>query len=184
MAKAKVRLTLQDWLKAGLELLGSEGEKALTIEGLCQATQRTKGSFYHHFKSHEVFVSALLDYWQSEYTARIFKEVEQLSDPSERRRELDRLAASLDNRVERSIRRWAGVDARVNAVLTQIDEERISYLMALIVELGQSNEAVAYELAVIEYAYFVGIQQLFPEAEPLWLEQLSIRLTHLISSAA
>lgn len=184
MAKARVRLTLQDWLKAGLELLGNEGEKALTVEGLCQATQRTKGSFYHHFKSHDVFVSALLDYWQSEYTTRIFKELEQLSDLAERRRELDRLAASLDSQVERSIRKWAGVDERVNAVLTQIDKERINYLMTLIVELGQSDKAVAYELAVIEYAYFVGIQQLFPEADPQWIEQLSTRLTQLSSSVA
>ncbi len=184
MAKIDKRLTLQDWLKAGLELLGNEGEKALTIEGLCQATQRTKGSFYHHFKSHDVFVNALLDYWQSEYTARIFKEVNQLSNLSERRRELDRLAASLDSRVERSIRKWAGVDERVSTVLGQIDKERIGYLMALIIELGQSDEVVAYELAVIEYAYFVGIQQLFPQAESPWLEQLSTRLTRLISSEA
>jgi AcrR family transcriptional regulator len=65
------RLAREDWLETGLQLLGSEGEKALTIERLCQVAGRTKGSFYHHFKSYDDFVNALLEYWQSECTNQI-----------------------------------------------------------------------------------------------------------------
>ncbi|QYO63118.1 TetR/AcrR family transcriptional regulator [Leptolyngbya sp. 7M] len=176
------RLTRNAWFEIGLQLLAAEGEKALTIDRLCQTAERTKGSFYHHFKSHDEFVTALLAYWQFEYTNRIIARVEQLEDLSDRRRELDRLAASVDSRLERAIRRWSGVDERVQLTLKQVDEQRIQYLAKLICELGQSDEETAHELAVIEYAAFVGFQQLFPEAESQWIERLIHRVTQLISS--
>ena len=182
MTKTTAKLTLQDWLKAGLTLLGHEGEKALTLESLCRATKRTKGSFYHHFKNHNDFVEALLQYWRAEHTIRVIQAVEQLPTPEARRKGLDRLAASLDSQVERAVRRWAGVDERAAATLAQVDQQRIEYLTTLIMELGQPNKADAYELAVVEYAYFVGIQHLFPDAEPQWIEKLSDRLTSLIST--
>ncbi len=180
--KTGERLTRDAWFEIGLQLLATEGEKALTIDRLCQTADRTKGSFYHHFKSHDEFVTALLAYWQFECTNRIIVKVEQLEDLSDRRRELDRLAASVDSRLERAIRRWSGVDERVQFMLKQVDEQRIQYLAKLIRELGQPTEEMAYELAVIEYAAFVGLQQLFPEAESQWIERLIHRVTQLISS--
>jgi AcrR family transcriptional regulator len=176
------RLTRDAWFEIGFQLLGTDGEKALTIDRLCQIAERTKGSFYHHFKSHDDFVTALLVYWQFKYTDRIISKVEQLADLNARRRELDHLAASVDNRVERAIRQWAGVDERVQHILKHVDDQRIQYLAKLISELGQPDHETAYELAVIEYAAFVGLQQLFPQAESQWIERFSNRVTHLISS--
>ncbi|MGB7417231.1 MAG: TetR/AcrR family transcriptional regulator [Thermosynechococcaceae cyanobacterium] len=176
------RLARQDWLEIGLQLLSTDGEKALTLERLCQAAERTKGSFYHHFKSHDDFVVALLTYWQFEYTDQIIATVEQLEDVNERRRKLDYLAASIDSRLEREIRNWSGVDERVQQILQRVDEERIQYLVTLICELGQPDPDVAYELAIIEYATFVGLQQLFPQSESHWIERLFNRVTQLISS--
>jgi AcrR family transcriptional regulator len=176
------RLTREDWLETGLHLLGDEGEKALTIERLCQITNRTKGSFYHHFKNRNEFIIALLDFWQSAYTDRIISMVEQLDDLNERRRKLDHLAASLDSQIERAIRNWSSNDERVQKVLKCVDERRIRYLAQLIGELGQPDDEVAFELAVVEYAAFVGIQHLFPNADSAWMERISCRVTHMIAS--
>ncbi|MDZ4876390.1 MAG: hypothetical protein CLLPBCKN_005810 [Chroococcidiopsis cubana SAG 39.79] len=176
------RLTRKDWLDTGLQLLGSEGEKALTIERLCQVTCRTKGSFYHHFKNHDEFINALLEYWQSEYTNRIITTVEQLDNLSDRRRELDRLAAGIDRHIERAIRNWSGVDRRVQLVLKQVDEQRIQYLVGLISEMGQIDEKIALELAIVEYSTFVGLQQLFPNADSHWLEQIFNRFNQMASA--
>ena len=130
------RLTRNNWLETGLNLLATEGEKALTIERLCQVANRTKGSFYHHFKNRDEFINALLQYWQSEHTSRIISTVEQLDDLNERRQKLDRLAASLDSQIERAIRNWACGDERVQQALKSVDEKRINYLAKLIGELG------------------------------------------------
>jgi AcrR family transcriptional regulator len=176
------RLTRENWLETGLQLLGVEGEKALTIARLCEVTNRTKGSFYHHFKNRDEFTNALLEYWQSEYTNRIISTVEQLDDLSDRRRKLDHLAASLDSKVEREIRNWSGNDARVKQALKSVDDQRINYLAQLIGELGQFEQKVALEIAIIEYATFVGLQHLFPEADSSWIEQIFYRFTQMTSS--
>lgn len=176
------RLTREDWLEIGLLLLGTEGEKALTIECLCQVANRTKGSFYHHFKNRDEFINSLLEYWQSEYTNRIILTVEQLDNLNERRLKLDHLAASLDSQIERAIRNWSGSDERVQKALKGIDEKRINYLAKLIGELGQPDEDVALELAVVEYATFVGLQYLFPSADRVWMERIIHRATQVTSS--
>lgn len=176
------RLTRKDWLETGLHLLGAEGEKAVTIERLCQVANRTKGSFYHHFKNRDEFTNALLEYWQSEYTDRIILIVEQLDDLNERRRKLDRLAASLDSQIEWAIRKWSGSDERVQQALKRVDEKRINYLAKLIGELGQPDREVAFELAIIEYAIFVGLQHLFPNADTHWMEWMIYRVTQVTAS--
>lgn len=176
------RLTRNNWLETGLNLLATEGEKALTIDRLCQVANRTKGSFYHHFKNRDEFINALLQYWQSEHTSRIISTVEQLDDLNERRQKLDRLAASLDSQIERAIRNWACGDERVQQALKSVDEKRINYLAKLIGELGQHNEDVAFELAIVEYATFVGLQYLFPNADPVWMERIAHRATQVTSS--
>lgn len=176
------RLTRNDWLKTGLFLLGNEGEKALTIERLCQVANRTKGSFYHHFKNRDEFIDALLEYWQAEYTNRIISVVEQLDDLNERRQHLDRLAAGLDSHVEQAIRKWSGSDGRVQQALKSVDEKRINYLAKLIHELGQPNKEVAFELAIFEYATFVGLQHLLPNADTARIERMIHYVTQVTAS--
>lgn len=176
------RLTREGWLDIGLRLLGEQGEKALTIEHLCQVANRTKGSFYHHFKNRDEFVNVLLEYWQSEYTNHIISTVKQLDNLNERRRKLDHLAASLDSQVEQAIRNWSGSDDRVQKALKRVDEDRINYLAKLIEELGQPNKAVALELAIIEYAIFVGLQNLFPNPDHIWMERMIHRVAQITAS--
>lgn len=176
------RLTREGWLDIGLHLLGAEGEKLLTIDHLCQVANRTKGSFYHHFKNRDKFIEELLEYWQSECTDRIISTVEQLDDLNERRRQLDRLAASIDSQVEQAIRNWSGSDDRVQQALQKVDAKRINYLAKLIEELGQMDQAVALELAIIEYAIFVGLQNLFPNPDPEWMERIIHRVAQVTAS--
>ena len=160
------RLTREDWLETGLQLLNDLGEKALTLEKLCQATNRTKGSFYHHFQDRDDFVAALLEYWQSKYTDQIIIAVDRLKDPIEQRRELDRLAANVDNRLERVMRNWSGVDERVRQTIKQVDDKRVEYLTNLIGKSAQIDSKTAYELAIVEYAAFLGLQYLLPMPIP------------------
>lgn len=177
-----VRLTREDWLETGLQLLRESGEQALTLERLCKVANRTKGSFYHHFKNHAEFINALLEYWHSKYTEQIIIAVEQLTDPIAQRRELDRLAANVDDRLERIIRNWSGVDERVRQTIRQVDERRIKYLTDLIGKLDDLDRQTANELAIIEYAAFLGLQYLFPDNETKQIEHFGSRVSEIISS--
>ena len=181
MAKS-IRLTREDWLETGLQLLAESGEQALTLERLCKVANRTKGSFYHHFKNHDEFINALLKHWQSKYTEQIIIAVERLIDPITQRRELDRLAANVDDRLERIIRNWSGVDERVRQTIKQVDDRRIEYLTDLIGKIGHLDRQTANELAIIEYAAFLGLRYLFLDRESKQIEYFGTRFSEIISS--
>ncbi len=177
-----LRLTREDWLETGLKLLSDLGEQALTLEKLCQATSRTKGSFYHHFQDRDDFVKALLEYWRSKYTDRIIIAVDRLKDPIAQRRELDRLAANVDNRLEQVMRNWSGVDERVRQTIKQVDDKRNEYLTNLNGKSAQIDSKRASELAIVEYAAFLGLQYLLPDADSKRIEHFITLVTKIISS--
>lgn len=54
--KNKSRRSKIDILAFGLDILSEYGEGELTIDFLCQKLGVTKGSFYHHFKSRDLFL--------------------------------------------------------------------------------------------------------------------------------
>ena len=62
-AGTNARLSVQDWVQAGFELLATEGIKALTIDRLCRGLGVTKGSFYWHFTDLKAYRQALVDTW-------------------------------------------------------------------------------------------------------------------------
>src|SRR5688500_82529 len=47
-ATAVGRWTREDWVELAVARLKADGAGALTLEALCLAAGRTKGSFYHH----------------------------------------------------------------------------------------------------------------------------------------
>ncbi|MGL4622781.1 hypothetical protein [Chroococcidiopsis sp.] len=47
--------------------------------------------------------------------------------------------------------------------------------------MGQIDEKIALELAIVEYSTFVGLQQLFPNADSHWLEQIFHRFNQMAS---
>ncbi len=75
------RLSRNDWLKAGFEMLTNQGASGLTIENLTDKLDVTKGSFYHHFQNAEDYKIALLEFWAEQYTNRVVKLTEAGNEP-------------------------------------------------------------------------------------------------------
>ncbi|MBA3534230.1 MAG: helix-turn-helix transcriptional regulator, partial [Ardenticatenales bacterium] len=71
----------EDWLFAGVQVLNDEGAAGLTIERLCERLGVTKGSFYHHWGSYDVFKASLLDHFEREGTLNIIDQVERAQTP-------------------------------------------------------------------------------------------------------
>lgn len=154
-----MRLTREDWLERGLEVLASKGPEHLKIDRLCVELKVTKGSFYHYFGNRAQFVEDLLNYWQERNTRKIIASVEQIAALPERSLALSDITQSVDTRPEVAIRAWALYDPKVAYKLTEVDSERIGYLSHLIA--GQLPEASQAPLiAKLVYAHFVGVQQL------------------------
>lgn len=153
------------WIDAAYHLLAEQGHAAVTIERLTARTEKTRGSFYHHFGSIESFVAALMTDWQDRNTERIVRLAEAEAEPGERRSVLQREAAQINANVESAIRIWAGVDPQVAAACSAVDERRTMVLAQELVALARSLETDLSEhevmlLAQVEYAALIGAQLL------------------------
>ncbi|MGK3984511.1 TetR/AcrR family transcriptional regulator [Sorangium sp. So ce136] len=156
------RTSRNDWLDQGLDALRDGGEGALTIDGLCARLVRTKGSFYHHFQDMAAFLEALLARWEERQTSAPIHHAEAGGAPEQRRERLSAVVRSLDVRLDLAVRAWALRDERAAAVLRRVDARRIDYLASLHAAPERARDA-ALLLARLEYAAFIGAQQLFSD---------------------
>ncbi|MGQ3136999.1 MAG: TetR/AcrR family transcriptional regulator [Sphingopyxis solisilvae] len=170
------RFAKADWIVIGLAGLRQEGPDALTIERLTATARRTRGSFYHHFASHEDFVRAMADSWLQQSTVGPIAEMQQAADMRRVRASLAEFAATLDHRLERQIRRLGEINTHAHAVVQQSDALRI----AMLVQMFQDEFALlpdeALKRAQLQHAAFVGMQVVFPEASPEFRRELDLYL--------
>ena len=154
-----MRLSKEDWLKLGINILTKYGPEAIKIERLCAGMNVTKGSFYHHFAHRDDFIACLLDFWQEQNTQAIITQVDTIAEIEARSDKLDFLARHTDTGPEVAIRAWAQFDVQVAARVKAVDEQRLAYLEHLIGSLVPQKEK-ARLMAQIAYAHFVGAQHL------------------------
>jgi AcrR family transcriptional regulator len=155
------RFSKSDWLELGLEALLSDGAAALRIDRLCARAERTKGSFYHHFKDRDAYVTDLMAYWEQRLTRRVIDKTGKAGDPLARILALSELVSGHEADLERALRRWAGSDGIVEAGVARVDKRRVDYLARLWLDAKDISSQQAIDLAVIEYASMVGFQQLY-----------------------
>jgi AcrR family transcriptional regulator len=156
-SRASPRTTPAAWCAAGLALLRDEGIEAVTVDRLCAALGKTKGSFYHHFADLDAYLGALLARWEEELTEATIRAADAEADLRRRAARLDEVVSRLDHGLDRAVRAWALRDARARDAMARVDERRIAYLAALHAAAGHRR---ARELAELEYLAFVGAQQL------------------------
>jgi AcrR family transcriptional regulator len=154
------RFRRSDWLALGLTALAEQGPAGLTIEALSRRAGKTKGSFYAHVPAIEAYLAALAGHWRGTHTLRLIQETDKGGPAQDRLIALDKLALALDVRVEQGMRRLAQLDPGVAATCAEVDRERIAYLERLHGESGRFTPEEALALARVEYAAFIGFQQL------------------------
>ena len=161
--KTAKRFQKQDWLQLAHKQIVREGSAGLTIERLCGVGKRTRGSFYHHFKSHEEFITQMMLLWAEKHTDDLIDETKNISDPSERLESLGALATSLDYRLEVAIRLFAQGHLSAGKILKKVDDMRVAYLKQIYFETTRCDQQMAEQIAKIEYAAFVGAMILWPK---------------------
>lgn len=185
------RLSKEDWLKKGLQVLTTKGYTSLRLEYLCEQLEVTRGSFYHHFKDMDDYVEKLMQYWE-ENSNSIMKQAElHEGTPLEKLNKLQEGVFKISARLEVVIRAWATFNKTVLKYTRKIDRKRISFVAELYEAHGMSKE-VAEITSKIEYATYIGVQNLYfveskKEAESLYreFEHVMIRFgkSHLASKS-
>lgn len=151
----RTRLTPSDWCDTGLALLRDEGMAALTVDRMCTVLERTKGSFYHHFRDLDAFLTRLLVRWEEALTEAPIAFAGRADALDQRASRLDDAVARLDHRVDLAVRSWGLRDARARAAVARVDARRMAYLTEL---HAACNPDGARAIAQLEYLAFVGAQ--------------------------
>jgi AcrR family transcriptional regulator len=158
--------TRTDWLKAGLGLLAEEGAPAVRIERLTEKLGLSKGSYYHHFQGVGGFRTALLEYFEAQFTTRLIDTVEEEPD-AEPAVKLNRLldlvlAAPEDAKLEIAVRAWALQDAEARKTQERVDRARTVYLEKLCRGLKSDLLTNPDRLARLLYLILIGAEQVLP----------------------
>ena len=116
-ARAGSRLTVDDWIDAGLTLIAQEGLRAVKIDRLCSGLGVTKGSFYWHFSDIQGYLDALAEAWAEEQrSSQASLEALRELEPEARLESMMRqLTGPRQWILERAMREWARQDPEVAA---------------------------------------------------------------------
>jgi AcrR family transcriptional regulator len=159
-ADKPARLSAEDWALAALDVIAESGLAAVAVEPLAKRLGVTKGSFYWHFPSREALLVAALDRWERTEQETVFGQLEAVSDPRARLRDLFRLVAhELKPHVIYSELLKALDHPVVKPVLERVSQRRLDYLTASFRQAGLGR-IDAQNRARLAYAAYVGFLQL------------------------
>ena len=174
------RLTRSAWLDHGMAAMAKDGPAGLTLEAMCARTNKTRGSFYHHFASAADFQKKLLVWWEKTCTHDLIEKIERLGQSGQNLDHLNQLAAHFDPRIEKAFRRLAASSKGAARTCRSVDNARIAYLTKLYQLSPRYSPEEAQMLAQIEYAAWVGFLLVAPDAGPremLEMYQAFLKLT-------
>lgn len=156
------RLHKDSWFKQGFEILKTSGAADLTIQNLTGKLNKTKGSFYHHFKSRDDYSEQLLQFWEEKQTTDIIRLSEQEQTFDDINRQLTKLSReNTDLGIEVAIRAWALRDPLARAFQERVDQIRLTFLNNLFSLLTDDPEKIQL-IALIRYCFYIGSHQIIP----------------------
>ncbi|WP_041314173.1 TetR/AcrR family transcriptional regulator [Mycobacterium sp. JS623] len=131
---AQIRTPRSTWIDAGLQALAAGGPDAVRVELLAKTLRVTRGGFYHHFASRQVFLDALLEAWEQRTTYDVLERVEEEGgDARAKVRKAGMLTFSHELLpIDLAVRDWARRDDSVARRLRRVDNRRMEYLRAQI----------------------------------------------------
>lgn len=132
------RVTAQDWIQAGFDVLADGGPGALRIGRLCDRLEVTKGSFYWHFTDMPAYRDALARAWGNlhDERRRRFEDMRD-ADPRVRLALMIQTLMCPDHwALERAMRVWSLTDATVLASVQQSDGRVLGAVREAFVDYG------------------------------------------------
>ncbi len=120
-------LTRDHWIAAGFDALDHDGDAGISAERLARRLNVTRGSFYHHFRSRNDFVHALLAAWETDYADRMLAHAAAGRSLEEVLERYLAIAAEKQPGRETAIRAWARHDPLVAEYQQRVDQTRLTF---------------------------------------------------------
>jgi AcrR family transcriptional regulator len=146
------RLSVDDWLGAGLDILVKEGISGVKVQRLCERLGVTKGSFYWHFDDLDAFLSELARRWaedggnppdlgdlEDDPEANLLLAMRMFADPRNRK-------------LARAMRDWAQNDDRARAAIRKADQLLFGRVKAAMAAMGFEDDEAEVRAKILYYA--------------------------------
>ncbi len=162
MEKIQKKINKTAWFVEGFKLLKASGAAGLTIENLTKGLNKTKGSFYHHFKSRDDYSEKLLNYWEEKQTfdiVSISQEEKTFKGVNTKLLELSK--QNLDPELEVAIRAWALRDTLARVFIERIDNQRLGFLREMFSLITDDTNKIE-TISQVRYCFYIGSQQVIP----------------------
>lgn len=154
--KRSPRLTKADWTQAGITALAGEGFTAVRADTLAKKLGVSRGSFYWHFEDVAAYETALVAHWHQMAISAVRNVIEAGGTPTERFRDIMRLALFSINKVEIAMRAWSTVNPRIREALKPIDEARIENTVKLVAAVSALPPERIRAKAIVVYWTYLG----------------------------
>ena len=154
------RLTVDDWVQAGLDILDEEGIAGIKVPRLCERLGVTKGSFYWHFDDLDAFLGELASRWLASAVdpqGTLLLAMRMFADPRNRN-------------VVRAMREWAQSDERARAAIRKADQLLFERVKEAIVALGFAEGEAEVRAKILYYAG-IGFAHVGPLGDGLSAEE-------------
>jgi AcrR family transcriptional regulator len=153
------------WFKQGFKILKASGAADLTIENLTKKLNKTKGSFYHHFKNRDEYFEKLLAFWEEKQTFDILEIKKQEKSFKGINATLLKLSKeNMDPEIEVAIRSWALRDPLARTYQERIDKQRVGFLNSMFSLMSDDPKQVEM-ISLIRYCFYIGSHQIIPAIE-------------------
>ena len=154
--RGPARTERDDWLRAALDLLISDGVDAIKIAALSERLGCARSSFYWYFKNRDALLDALLDKWQSLNTRTI---VANSAMPAQSiNMGLINLFHGMlnpkkfDTRLDFAVREWSRRNDSVRRVVDISDTARLDSIAGLFVRFGYDPAEAAIRARIVYYS--------------------------------
>lgn len=155
-------LNAQDWINTGLQVLNTQGYSEMSIVKLSAKLGVTRGSFYHHFKSFDVYIDELIANWEERIVNQGFDQtLTTPADPQQEFKNLITYVTSLSDKLDLVFRQWAPSNAHVKGHMERLDKKRLSRLEDVFVRLSK-DETEGKMLAQISFYAYIGSLHTYP----------------------
>jgi AcrR family transcriptional regulator len=145
-----------DWIALGVDVLSRAGPGALTIDTLCARARRTKGSFYHHFKTIGDLRQAVARFWIEAEADALARIAAADGSPAERLEAASHPGGAGEAAMARGVRALAGEDPEIAAMVARADDRRELVLTTLVASAWPVSGAHAHNLARIFHALHIA----------------------------
>ena len=174
-------LTRDQWIAAAFDALDHEGYAGVSAERLSRRLNVTRGSFYHHFRSREAFVRAVLTQWEQDYTERMLAHAAEGHTLEDVLARYLAVAAGKHPQREIAIRAWARRDRLVAEYQDRVDRTRLSFAISTCCA-RMDNPVDAELVARFAHLWLIGGQQSGDRSQPASFAQLAqLAITRLRS---